>query len=98
MVRELKEGEIVEMIQRTLPEKAFAVAYFSRSRKYSYQVFENIEELITFLCDKDIDDVWMQDNRTVTFLSDEWFVFSSEEKASQVFKFVKDVINKDNDV
>lgn len=88
MAKLLSDLDVVMLIQATLRKEAFAVAYFTRDREYSYYTFENLDAIIQLLKDRNADCVYMDnvDPRRIAFSIDEWFLFASAQIAADVFK------------
>lgn len=91
MAKQLNESDIVELLQRSLPIKSLAVAYFSRDREYSYYTFDSFGDLVEVLKDRDPTDFELdgRDHRTICFSIDQWLIFADEEKAQRTLEALK---------
>lgn len=64
MSKILDEKDVVELIQKSLPEKSFAVAYFTRDRQYVYYTFEDINAIIELMKSRDADNASIDRNES----------------------------------
>lgn len=98
MSKILDERDVVELIQKSLQEKSFAVAYFTRDREYVYYTFEDINDIIELMKSRHADSASIDKNKSykLDFSIDEWFIFDSCERASGVLsKLPKEIIYED---
>jgi len=95
----LSEYDIVRMMQKSIAENSYVVAYFSRNREYEYHHFVNIDILFTFLRKNQASDLYIDPKKPhiVGFNSDEWLVFANENIAARVLKQIKIVWGEDSD-
>lgn len=91
MTKRLTKLDLLSLTQKSLPDGSYAVAYFSRERKYSYYLFDSVDNIIDLLKEREADMI-DHDQRTrtmITFSIDEWFVFADEKLATTAFEAIK---------
>jgi len=100
MSRKLAVADVVDLVQSSLPESSFAVAYFVSEREYTFHIFESLIHLLRFVRDRDPTNFTINAEyspRVIDFSIDKWLLFASEDRARRVLNHLQNAFNQDSD-